>query len=120
MLAAKLGTAAAAERGDEIDAKIVAIDLQAMAPLPGVIQLQGDITKESTASEVTKHFEVRTCLCNHDGFNRSVARCFVFPTPARLRVDTTVGCVALLLPKGILCDRLGLFMLVRAFLALSC
>jgi tRNA (cytidine32/guanosine34-2'-O)-methyltransferase len=28
-----------------------------MAPLPGVIQLQGDITKESTALEVTKHFE---------------------------------------------------------------
>lgn len=27
------------------DAKIVAVDLQAMADLPGVIQLQGDITK---------------------------------------------------------------------------
>lgn len=27
------------------DVKIVAVDLQAMAPLPGVIQLQGDITK---------------------------------------------------------------------------
>lgn len=26
-------------------AKIVAVDLQAMAPLPGVVQLQGDITK---------------------------------------------------------------------------
>ena len=26
-------------------AKIVAVDLQAMAPLPGVIQMQGDITK---------------------------------------------------------------------------
>lgn len=26
-------------------AKIVAVDLQAMAPLEGVIQLQGDITK---------------------------------------------------------------------------
>ena len=25
--------------------KIVAVDLQAMAPLPGVIQMQGDITK---------------------------------------------------------------------------
>lgn len=25
--------------------KIVAVDLQAMAPLPGVIQIQGDITK---------------------------------------------------------------------------
>ena len=27
------------------DAKIVAVDLQQMAPLPGVIQIQGDITK---------------------------------------------------------------------------
>lgn len=38
-------------------AKIVAIDLQAMAPLPGVIQMQGDITKESTANDIVKHFE---------------------------------------------------------------
>ena len=27
--------------------KIVAVDLQAMAPIPGVIQLQGDITQVS-------------------------------------------------------------------------
>ena len=27
------------------DVKIVAVDLQAMAPLPGVTQIQGDITK---------------------------------------------------------------------------
>lgn len=39
------------------DVKIVAVDLQAMAPLPGVIQIQGDITKLSTAQEVIKHFE---------------------------------------------------------------
>ena len=35
-------------RGDEKsaeNAKIVAVDLQAMAPIPGVIQIQGDITK---------------------------------------------------------------------------
>ena len=25
--------------------KIVAVDLQAMAPIPGVVQIQGDITK---------------------------------------------------------------------------
>ena len=37
--------------------KIVAVDLQAMAPLPGVIQLQGDITSESTAKEIIGHFE---------------------------------------------------------------
>ena len=27
------------------NAKIIAVDLQAMAPIPGVIQIQGDITK---------------------------------------------------------------------------
>ncbi|XP_032836997.1 tRNA (cytidine(32)/guanosine(34)-2'-O)-methyltransferase [Petromyzon marinus] len=45
------------EDGKKSDAKIVAVDLQAMAPLPGVIQLQGDITKVSTAQEIIKHFE---------------------------------------------------------------
>lgn len=47
-------------RGEEesaSDVKIVAVDLQAMAPLPGVTQLQGDITKESTAREIVGHFE---------------------------------------------------------------
>lgn len=39
------------------DVKIVAVDLQAMAPLPGVIQIQGDITKVSTAQEIFRHFE---------------------------------------------------------------
>lgn len=28
-----------------------------MAPLPGVIQIQGDITKGSTAKEIIGHFE---------------------------------------------------------------
>lgn len=37
--------------------KIVAVDLQAMAPLPGVIQIQGDITKTSTAENIISHFE---------------------------------------------------------------
>ena len=36
--------------------KIVAVDLQAMAPLPGVIQMQGDITKLSTANKIVEHF----------------------------------------------------------------
>ena len=39
------------------DVKIVAVDLQAMAPLPGVIQLQGDITKLSTANKIVAEFE---------------------------------------------------------------
>ncbi|CAG4956574.1 unnamed protein product [Colias eurytheme] len=39
------------------DVKIVAVDLQAMAALPGVKQIQGDITKLSTANEIIKEFE---------------------------------------------------------------
>lgn len=39
------------------DVKIVAVDLQAMAPIAGVIQIQGDITKVSTAEEIINHFE---------------------------------------------------------------
>lgn len=38
------------------DVKIVAVDLQAMASLPGVKQLQGDITKLSTAQEIIEYF----------------------------------------------------------------
>lgn len=41
----------------ESNVKIVAVDLQAMAPLPGVIQLQGDITKLETAKKIVGHFE---------------------------------------------------------------
>uniref|UniRef100_A0A3Q3XFY8 Putative tRNA (cytidine(32)/guanosine(34)-2'-O)-methyltransferase n=1 Tax=Mola mola TaxID=94237 RepID=A0A3Q3XFY8_MOLML len=43
------------EQGERV--KIVAVDLQAMAPLPGVTQIQGDITKVSTAQEIIRHFE---------------------------------------------------------------
>jgi len=42
---------------NEEDVKIVAVDLQPMAPIRGVIQLQGDITKVSTAEEIVSHFE---------------------------------------------------------------
>lgn len=38
------------------DVKIIAVDLQPMAPLPGVIQLQGDITKLETAEAIISHF----------------------------------------------------------------
>ncbi|KAK9812533.1 hypothetical protein WJX73_006693 [Symbiochloris irregularis] len=37
--------------------KIVAVDLQPMAPIEGIIQLQGDITSEVTAQEVIGHFD---------------------------------------------------------------
>lgn len=36
---------------------IVAVDLQPMAPLPDVIQLQGDITKSSTAEKLISYFK---------------------------------------------------------------
>ncbi|KAG7259948.1 hypothetical protein CRUP_027014 [Coryphaenoides rupestris] len=45
------------ERKEKV--KIVAVDLQAMAPLPGVTQIQGDITKVSTAQEIVRHFAGR-------------------------------------------------------------
>ncbi|ORY28885.1 ribosomal RNA methyltransferase [Rhizoclosmatium globosum] len=35
-------------------ARIVAVDLQQMAPIPGVVQLQGDITKKKTADAIKK------------------------------------------------------------------
>lgn len=35
----------------------MAIDLQAMAPLEGVIQLQGDITNTKTAEKIIAHFD---------------------------------------------------------------
>lgn len=38
------------------DVKIIAVDLQPMAPLPGIIQLQGDITKLDTAEAIISHF----------------------------------------------------------------
>eukprot|EP01117_Protostelium_nocturnum_P012708 TRINITY_DN4689_c0_g1_i3.p1 TRINITY_DN4689_c0_g1~~TRINITY_DN4689_c0_g1_i3.p1 ORF type:complete len:257 (-),score=78.25 TRINITY_DN4689_c0_g1_i3:8-778(-) len=37
--------------------KIVAVDLQDMAPLEGVYQMKGDITKLSTAQQIIQHFE---------------------------------------------------------------
>lgn len=46
--------------GTDASAKIVAIDLQTMAPLPGVHQLQGDITKLETAQAIIKYFEGET------------------------------------------------------------
>lgn len=42
---------------EKAQVRIVAVDLQSMAPLPGVIQLKGDITKESTANEILAQFD---------------------------------------------------------------
>ncbi|KXS14151.1 hypothetical protein M427DRAFT_136012 [Gonapodya prolifera JEL478] len=47
-----------AEATGEQDAevKIVAVDLQPMAPIPGVSCLQGDITLRETAEGIANHF----------------------------------------------------------------
>jgi len=42
---------------DDQAAKIVAVDLQPMAPIDGVVQIVGDITKLETAATILSHFE---------------------------------------------------------------
>ena len=44
---------------EEEEVKIVAVDLQPMAPLPGVHCLQGDITSLDTAQSIIRHFRGR-------------------------------------------------------------
>ncbi|XP_067006269.1 tRNA (cytidine(32)/guanosine(34)-2'-O)-methyltransferase isoform X2 [Anabrus simplex] len=39
------------------DQMVVAVDIQSMAPMPGVIQIEGDITKHSTAEKIIQHFQ---------------------------------------------------------------
>lgn len=43
--------------GGQAPGRVVAVDLQAMAPVPGVVQIQGDITQLSTAEEIVRHLE---------------------------------------------------------------
>eukprot|EP01133_Synstelium_polycarpum_P007846 gene7846-9207_t len=43
--------------GEDPDVKIVAVDIQEMAPLRGVVQIKGDITKLSTAQQIIAHFD---------------------------------------------------------------
>ncbi|XP_033356015.1 putative tRNA (cytidine(32)/guanosine(34)-2'-O)-methyltransferase [Bombus vosnesenskii] len=47
----------ALETGNATPPKIVAVDLQAMAPIEGVIQIQGDITNINTAKQIISHFD---------------------------------------------------------------
>eukprot|EP01087_Luapelamoeba_hula_P005938 TRINITY_DN1600_c0_g1_i2.p2 TRINITY_DN1600_c0_g1~~TRINITY_DN1600_c0_g1_i2.p2 ORF type:complete len:137 (+),score=32.95 TRINITY_DN1600_c0_g1_i2:78-488(+) len=49
----------ASERGEEKKdpIKLVAVDLQEMAPLEGVIQIKGDITKLETVQQIVGHFD---------------------------------------------------------------
>ncbi|EAL67220.1 rRNA methyltransferase [Dictyostelium discoideum AX4] len=43
--------------GKDPDVKIVAVDLQEMAPLKGVVQIKGDITKYETSKQIISHFD---------------------------------------------------------------
>jgi tRNA (cytidine32/guanosine34-2'-O)-methyltransferase len=49
------------------DTRIVAVDLQLMAPLPGVMQLQGDITKLETARRIVEQLAGPADLVVCDG-----------------------------------------------------
>ena len=42
---------------DDPTVKIVAVDFQYMVPIPGVIQLQGDITEASTVERILEEFQ---------------------------------------------------------------
>ncbi|XP_053596667.1 putative tRNA (cytidine(32)/guanosine(34)-2'-O)-methyltransferase isoform X2 [Microplitis demolitor] len=55
----KLEPSCSSSNNDELNEppKIIAVDLQAMAPLDGVVQIQGDITKISTAEKIIAYFE---------------------------------------------------------------
>lgn len=46
-----------AQVDDGTDVRIVAVDLQEMAPIPGVKQLQGDITSVATADAIIDYFK---------------------------------------------------------------
>lgn len=43
-------------RVDSGEPRIVAVDLQEMAPIPGVVRIQGDITSRTTAELIISHF----------------------------------------------------------------
>jgi len=65
VLSKKLRSERPEEERDAV--KIVAVDLQAMAPLPGVQQLQGDITKLATANKIVEMIDGRADLVVCDG-----------------------------------------------------
>ena len=45
------------QHSEEDDVRIVAVDLQEMAPIPGVVQIQGDITSKSTSEQIISYFK---------------------------------------------------------------
>ncbi|GKT27354.1 Putative tRNA (cytidine(32)/guanosine(34)-2'-O)-methyltransferase [Aduncisulcus paluster] len=58
----EIGEAKASEK-----VKLVSVDLNPMAPLPGVIQIQGDITSVKTANEIIKAMDGKAQLVVCDG-----------------------------------------------------
>jgi tRNA (cytidine32/guanosine34-2'-O)-methyltransferase len=56
VLASSLWRRGEAESAAADDIRIVAVDLQEMAPIPGVKQLQGDITSVATAEAIVSDF----------------------------------------------------------------
>ena len=56
VLAARLPTVEAAAATVAAPEKTVAVDLQEMAPIEGIRQVEGDITTLSTAEQITGHF----------------------------------------------------------------
>lgn len=64
------------------DITIIAVDLQAMAVIPGVIAIQGDITNSSTAQQIIAHF---------DGSNADLVVCDGAPDVTGLHdIDTYI------------------------------
>ncbi|KAF5399859.1 putative tRNA (cytidine(32)/guanosine(34)-2'-O)-methyltransferase [Paragonimus heterotremus] len=63
---------------DRVKVKIVAVDLQAMAPIPGVVQIQGDITSSQTANQIID------CFC---GKLAQLVVCDGAPDVGKLDVD---------------------------------
>ena len=55
-MSSRLRERSSREGGDAADWKCVAVDLQEMAPLDGVVQIVGDITSPSTLSKVVGEF----------------------------------------------------------------
>jgi tRNA (cytidine32/guanosine34-2'-O)-methyltransferase len=55
-------TTSTSDTQNDDQVKIVAVDLQSMAPLPGVEQIKGDITKRSTIEEILQCFQTSNSL----------------------------------------------------------
>jgi tRNA (cytidine32/guanosine34-2'-O)-methyltransferase len=67
---------------DKNEIKIISVDLQAMAPINGVIQIQGDITNASTAQQIISYF---------DGSNADLVVCDGAPDVTGLHdIDTYI------------------------------